>query len=108
VIDLVKNHAVERGHDVTPVVLVASGMVAGTIAQTIMHPLNAVRTEVLAIAPSVPRDVTALRVVAKEGASVLFAGLGTSCVRSMPVVAMNSLVRVGMTTHFMNLAANSH
>jgi len=108
VIDLVKNHAVERGHDVTPVVLVASGMVAGTIAQTIMHPLNAVRTEVLAIAPSVPRDATALRVVAKEGASVLFAGLGTSCVRSMPVVAVNSLVRVGMTTHFMNLAANSH
>jgi len=107
VIDLVKNTAVERGHDVSPAVLVTSGAIAGTVSQTIMHPLSVLsqRTAVPAISSGAAASA-ALRVVTKEGASALFAGLGPACLRSIPVVAMNSLVRVGMTTHFLGLSSN--
>jgi hypothetical protein len=111
VIDLVRNAAVARGHDVSPGVLIASGAVAGTVAQTVMHPLNALcqADAPLKLAPSAvgPGSCTALRVVAKEGAASLFAGAAPAALRSMPVVAMNSLVRVGMVTHFMNLSAGT-
>jgi len=56
-------------------------------------------------AASVAAPSTAQRVVTKEGVSALLAGFGPACLRSMPVVAMNSLVRVGMTTYFLNSAS---
>lgn len=103
-IDLVKNAAAERGYDATPGVLVASGAVAGTVAQSIMHPLKALcrQAELPAIAGSGASPTAALSIMRKEGASALFAGLGPACMRSMPIVAMNSLVRVGMTTYFLS------
>lgn len=109
VIDMVKNAAVARGHDVSVGVLVLSGAAAGTVAQTIMHPLsNMCRSppEVQVIGNSAHGASAALRVMAQEGPSMLFAGLGKACIKSVPVVAMNSLVRVGMTTHFLSLTSS--
>jgi hypothetical protein len=103
-IDLVRNAAVDRGHDISPAVLVTSGAVAGTVAQTFMHPLKAFCRQGDAVAIAAPgpgATTTALRAVSQHSVSTLFAGLGPACARSAPIVAMNSLVRVGLTTHFM-------
>lgn len=100
--DLVRNAAVSRGQDVGPGLLIASGAAAGTVAQSIVHPLNTLYHRVEARSFS-----AAMRTVAKEGASSLFAGIGPACCRSMPIAAMNSLVRVGMVTQFTNIAGNA-
>lgn len=112
-IDLVKNHLVgadvnARGQNANPVVLIASGAVAGTVAQTVMHPLKALcRMEGVQAVAASGGGTVALRATAMEGAAAVFAGLGPACFRSMPIVAMNSLVRVGLTTHFLNLTSNA-
>jgi len=109
VIDLVKKSLVGQGHEVTPGVLVASGVIAGTVAQTVMHPLSnlSAHAQVPLIGTPAPTASIALSLAAKAGPSMLFSGLGAACLRSVPLVATNSLVRVGMTTHFLGLASSN-
>lgn len=104
VIDMVKNSALDRGHEVSAGVLVASGAAAGLVAQTIMHPLKTVTSSASAaglIASGTNVTSGDALAVVRQGASTMYAGMGQACLRSMPVAAMNSLVRVGLTTLFL-------
>lgn len=103
-IDIVRNAAVERGHEVTPGLLFASGAVAGVATQMILQPLQMLKNHATALpSPGTcsTANAAALR-PSRESVSQICATIGSACLRSSPVVATNSLVRVGLVTYFMS------
>mmetsp|Transcript_105681 Transcript_105681/g.325956 ORF Transcript_105681/g.325956 Transcript_105681/m.325956 type:complete len:219 (-) Transcript_105681:110-766(-) len=104
-IDLVRKVGVDAGYPVSPVLLVGTGAVAGALSQTLIHPVNAARSHA-GDGPSSPKGTShsvwkALQTtVLTQGPNSLLKGMGAACTRSIPAAGVNSLVRVGMLTEF--------
>jgi hypothetical protein len=104
-IDLVRNAAVDRGHEVTPGLLFASGAAAGVATQMLLQPMQILKNQTsrLRLAGTCPTaDMSQIR-PSRECVSQFCKTVGSACLRSSPVVATNSLVRVGLVTYFMSL-----
>jgi len=87
-IDMARQAMLSDESEVSPGVLIASGAVAGTIAQTVVYPLNVLRV----------RGVSTIS--STDGLASLYAGIGPAYLRSIPAVATNSLVRIGTLLYF--------
>lgn len=104
-IDVVKNAATASGYTVTPGLLIAAGGTAGFISQTLLYSAGALPSQ----GPAAVR--TSRSLVLSRAAGQDFVGfgrlepllrdLGPAYRRSVPGVAANALVRVGLVTHFM-------
>jgi len=94
-IDLVKSAGVDFGWAVSPGLLFVAGGLAGALSQTCAYPLN----EACRLSGDVPRALPSK--LFAQGLDPILKGIGTGCIRSVPGVGVNSLVRVGMLTRFM-------
>mmetsp|Transcript_19068 Transcript_19068/g.30549 ORF Transcript_19068/g.30549 Transcript_19068/m.30549 type:complete len:765 (+) Transcript_19068:122-2416(+) len=101
-IDLVRNAAVERGYEVTPGLLFASGAAAGVATQMMLQPLQILKNHAFSSGTRPAADFSLIR-PSLGSATQVCAAMGSACLRSSPVVATNSLVRVGLVTYFMSL-----
>jgi len=104
-IDLVKGAGTDAGWTVTPGLLMGAGGVAGALSQTFMYPLSVAR----GLAGNGPPRSSSGRpawkalhaTILAQGPGAIFKGIGAAYTRSVPAVGVNSLVRVGMLTHFL-------
>lgn len=104
-IDAVRCAATDRGFQATPSLLLASGAVAGIVHPLCLHPVHAVQHHMDAAGRTGPwtfagTAAVVRAAVARDGPKALFVGLGSACARNIPVVALNSFVRVGLVSHF--------
>jgi len=90
-IDFVRQAALQQGYEATPGMLLGCGAVAGVLVHGVVNPMQKICQGVCVGRPRGDRV---------RGVASAMAGVGTVCLRSAPVVALNSLVRVGLVTYF--------
>jgi hypothetical protein len=102
-IDVVKKAGIDMGCTPGPGLLLFSGAVAGAVSQTLAIPFGAACR--LASEQQQTCEASGIRAfgkaVAARGPGALFKGISLAYARSMPAVGLNSLVRVGLVSHFM-------
>jgi len=112
-IDLVRHVSKSNGCEGQPGagLLLASGAAAGALTQLLINPINNLCNNApfqrLSSASYSSPWMACRSALAPQRVSSLFSGLGPACLRSIPAAGVNSLVRVGLVTYFINHQATS-
>jgi hypothetical protein len=105
-IDVVLKAGLDNGYSFGPGILLFSGATAAVATQSVMHPLSILRARASATGAegTLKPFVAAIAQMSASPEGVtgtLYKGLGSATARSIPAVAANSLVRVGLVTTFL-------
>ncbi|KAJ8599432.1 hypothetical protein CTAYLR_007995 [Chrysophaeum taylorii] len=96
-VDFCKHAADVYDVEVTPALLVAAGTTAGLAAQSVVHPLDVVRRRAQVRGTAEMSWWTALRTLPL---SSLYAGIGTTYVKAVPMCATFAFVAGTLASHF--------